>query len=88
MYRLNEAKTACEASGRLTCKPGYYGRDRGGYFVYPCDKCPTGTYRNNDNYSNYACQSCPEGSYVNADQSNCVTVLPPPTPPPTSAPTK
>ena len=83
MYRLTEAKDGCEGAGPLKCKPGYYGRNYGGYFLYPCDKCPAGTYRNNDSYM-ISCKSCPVGSLPNADQSNCVTGT---TPAPTSAPT-
>jgi hypothetical protein len=76
-YRLTEAKNGCEEAGPLKCKPGYYGKDY--------DKCPAGTYRNNDSYM-ISCQSCPVGSAPNADQSNCVEDTPTPSTPPTSPP--
>jgi hypothetical protein len=75
MYRLNEAKTGCEEAGPLTCAPGYYGPYREGYYgSYPCDKCPAGTVRNNDNFPpSYVCQQCPDGEAPNAAQTYCYT---------------
>ena len=86
-YRLNEAKTGCEETGPLRCKPGYYKTyyGQGTYITYPCDKCPAGTYRN-DPYDSRSCDKCQPGFVPNADQSDCIKNTPEPTTMPTSAP--
>jgi hypothetical protein len=87
LYRLNEARTGCEETGPLRCKPGYFKTyyGQGSYINYPCDKCPTGTYRN-DPYQTSYCKACDPGSVPNADQTDCIKDTPNPTTTPTVAP--